>query len=427
MLVYLLVNKQLDQLNMKHTVTTKIVLNHRFQRKDGTHSLALRVTYLREARLFTISEINLDKADFEKIQKGKARGDLKEIQLKLNAIETRAKGIIEKIVPFSFEIFKNQFEGKEEFQKQVIENDVFVYFVQKIAQLKAEKRLGTASSYQCSVNSLKAFTGRDKMGFQEINVNFLKNYERFMVQNGSSLTTVGIYLRNVRTIYNSAISEKLVDSDNKPFGRGKYVIPSGKNIKKALTKSDVEKISNYPVREDSTEYFARDMWYFSYLSNGMNVKDIALLKNQNIQRNKIIFQRAKTAKSTRSNPKFITVILQEPQLQIIHKWRNKDTREEAFLFPFLTENMSAEEERKTIQQKTKTINKYMKRIGEALSLDLKLTTYVARHSFATVLKRGGAPIEVISEMMGHTDLKTTENYLDSFSDEALSDYAKLLR
>jgi len=103
---------------MKHSVTTKIVLNHRFQRKDGTHSLAVRVTYLREAKLFTLSEISLSKADFEKIVIGKTRGELKDIQLKLQAIEAKAKAIIETLSPFSFEIFKAQFEGKAEFQNK---------------------------------------------------------------------------------------------------------------------------------------------------------------------------------------------------------------------------------------------------------------------------------------------------------------------
>ena len=122
----------------------------------------------------------------------------------------------------------------------------------------------------------------------------------------------------------------------------------------------------------------------------------------------------------------VSVLLQPKQQEIIKHWANEKKSLETYLFPILTEGMNAEKERKTIQQKTKIINKYMKRMGKALNIDLTLTTYVARHSFATVLKRGGAPLQVISEMLGHTDLKTTENYLDSFDDEMLEGYAKLL-
>jgi len=411
---------------MKHSVTTKLVLNHRFQRKDGTFAVALRVTYLRNPKLFTIPEIYLTKSDFEKIQIGKARAELKEMQIMLNAIEVRAKEIIESLSPFSFELFKEQFEGRAEFQKQVIENDVFVHLEKAITQLKAEKREGTASSYGSSLSSLKAFTNRNKLSFNEITLEFLKKYEEWMAANNNSNTTIGIYLRNVRTVYNRAISEGVILEDKKPFGRGKYTIPTGSNVKKALTKEDVERIANYEVQENSTQHFARDMWYFSYLSNGMNMKDIALLKYKNIEGNKLTFQRAKTAKTTKGNPKMVSVLLQPKQQEIIKHWANEKKSLETYLFPILTEGMNAEKERKTIQQKTKIINKYMKRMGKALNIDLTLTTYVARHSFATVLKRGGAPLQVISEMLGHTDLKTTENYLDSFDDEMLEGYAKLL-
>ena len=79
-----------------------------------------------------------------------------------------------------------------------------------------------------------------------------------------------------------------------------------------------------------------------------------------------------------------------------------------------------------IKQATKTINKYCKRIGEELEIETKITTYTARHSFATVLKRAGAPIEFISESLGHKDLKTTENYLDSFENETRQVYQRKL-
>ena len=402
------------------------MLNHRFQRKDGTQPLALRVTYLREAKLFTLSEMSLNKVDFEKVEIGKARGELKDMQLKLQAIEAKAKAIIETLSPFSFEIFKQQFEGKAEFQKQVIENDLFSYFVKAIEQLKSEERLGTANAYQCSLSSLKAFSNREKLTFQEISVEFLKKYENWMLAKHSSPTTIGIYLRNVRTLYNKAISEGIITIDKKPFGRGQYTIPTGNNVKKALTKADIERIIAYQVKEGSSEHFAKDLWYFSYLSNGMNIKDIALLQHKNVQSDKLIFQRAKTAKTTRNKPKLIAVILQQQQLDIIQHWGNPKTSNETYLFPILSENKNAEEERKIVRQKTKTINMHMKRIGMELGLELTLTTYVARHSFATVLKRAGAPIGVISEMLGHSDLKTTESYLDSFSDETLIDYAKML-
>lgn len=123
---------------------------------------------MREAKLFTLSEMNVSKENFEKLQQGKARGELKEMQLKLQAIEARAKEIIETLLPFSFDTFKDLFEGKTDFQKQIIENDVFTHFTKAIDKLKEENRVGTVSSYQCSFQSLTSFTERNKLGFHEM-------------------------------------------------------------------------------------------------------------------------------------------------------------------------------------------------------------------------------------------------------------------
>ena len=81
--------------------------------------------------------------------------------------------------------------------------------------------------------------------------------------------------------------------------------------------------------------------------------------------------------------------------------------------------MTSEQQHKTVKQLTKTINKYMKRIAIELSIDKEITTYYARHSFATVLKRSGATTEMISELLGHSSVMVTENYLDSFEDDKM--------
>jgi site-specific recombinase XerD len=88
--------------------------------------------------------------------------------------------------------------------------------------------------------------------------------------------------------------------------------------------------------------------------------------------------------------------------------------------------MSAETERATYKQLTKTINKYMKQIASELGLNKEVTTYFARHSFATVLKRSGAKIEMISELLGHSSVDVTESYLDSFEKEQLHEQTNAL-
>ena len=111
--------------------------------------------------------------------------------------------------------------------------------------------------------------------------------------------------------------------------------------------------------------------------------------------------------------------------KILDRWGTTPKDKNAYIFPILTDSMDSVEQYKAVQQVTQTTNKYMK----AICTDLKLppvTTYCARHSFATVLKRAGVSTEFISESLGHTDLRTTENYLANFEEKAKREHAKKL-
>ena len=263
------------------------------------------------------------------------------------------------------------------------------------------------------------------MKVKEVTTDFLKKYESYMTSNGKSVTTIGIYLRHLRSIFNKAIDAEIIDRKYYPFGKNKYQIKAPRNIKKALTLDQIKGIVDYEVVEGSSQHLARDIWLFSYYCNGMNIKDILNLKFKNVQKEVIQFERQKTS-STDQNPKPIIVSLIPEARIIIKRWKKKKRSEEDFVFPFINKSMTQEERMKTKHQFIKTINKYMKRIGSEIGYDKPLTTYAARHSYATILKRSGAPLGFISESLGHKSLQTTESYLDSFEDETRRKYAEML-
>jgi len=263
------------------------------------------------------------------------------------------------------------------------------------------------------------------MKFKEVTPDFLKGYETFMISKGRSVTTIGIYLRHLRSVYNKAVDAGIIDKNHYPFGKNKYQIKAPRNIKKALTLEQIKRIVNYDVNEGSTQHLARDIWLFSYYCSGMNIKDILNLKFKNIQKDVIQFERQKTS-STDQNPKPIIVSLIPEAEIILNRWKKKKRGEEDYVFPFINKSMSQDERLKAKHQFIKTINKYMKRIGTDIGYDKPLTTYAARHSYATILKRSGAPLGFISESLGHKSLQTTEAYLDSFEDETRWKYAEML-
>ena len=157
-----------------------------------------------------------------------------------------------------------------------------------------------------------------------------------------------------------------------------------------------------------------------------NMKDVALLKYKDLQGDFIVFERAKTERARRSSPKQITIYITAEMREIIENRGNQRKSADEYIFPILERGVSATRKEKLIHQFIKNTNKWTKRIAEKPEIPFKVTTYTARHSFSTVLKRSGASTEFISEALGHTDVKTTESYLDSFENDMEKQFASQL-
>ena len=265
------------------------------------------------------------------------------------------------------------------------------------------------------MRSLKLFS--PKLSFPDVNVDFLKSYEKWLLSKDKSITTVSIYIRSLRSILNIAIADGAINKElNYPFGKRKYQIPASRNIKKALTLDEIGKIFRYEAIAGSWWEKARDFFIFSYLGNGINVKDISLLKFRNTDGEYIRFSRAKTINTNRAGMP-ISIYISAEMRAIIERWKNNGNNPDTFLFPILEPDLTPERERVIVQQFIKMVNKYIRLIAKEVGIDKPITTYYARHSFATILRHSGASTELISESLGHSSLKTTYSYLDSFEDE----------
>lgn len=399
-------------------MSTKIILDKRRALKNGYYPVKLRVCYKRRAKFYGLG-IALTENEFTKMMGKYSKGDYYIKRIKLNKKEFDAYKIIDELDPFSFKQFEDRF-----IDKKIISTDAFLLINEKIEELEKQKRIKTKKSYESLFSSLKKFHLKDCLPIERIKVSFLEEYELWLLDKGRSITTVGIYLRNLRAIINRAIDEEIISRDKYPFGRNKYQIPTGKNIKKALTKEEVLKIMNYDPKNEM-EGYCRDLWVLSYLANGANITDIAHLTHENIQDNFLVFYRRKTQRSNRQNPKLIRVYINE-RIKAIIEGRGSKEIGSLYLFPILTKGMTAEEQVKKIENVIRSINHHMKSIGEVLEIPKKITTYTARHTFSTVLKRSGASIEFISESLGHTNIITTEHYLDSFDDSEKEKWSKAL-
>lgn len=403
-------------------VTSAIIHDKRVQSKNETYAVKLRITHQRVQRYFPIG-IRLTIDEWENTQLQNPRGKFKEYKLYFSKIEARAQEIIHNLDEFTFEDFEKTFIAKAPSQKEV-----FVLFEKYISNLKKQDRVSTASSYTDALSSLKKFAvfkGQKKILLKDITVEWLSEFENWKTGEGSSPSTVGIYLRYLRNIINIEIENGNFKKEKYPFGKRRYTIPASRNVKKALTIEQIKKVVQFQP-DNKHKKRARDLWIFSYLANGINMKDMAHLQFKDIGLKSIVFVRAKTHLTSKKDIKPIVVPILPEITRIIDLWGSKNKDPNNHVFEMIEASDSITDQTKKIKQATKVINEHMKSIGKELGFELKLTTYVARHSYATVLKRSGAPIEFISESLGHKDLKTTENYLDSFEDETREKFQRKL-
>ncbi|MBI4931846.1 MAG: site-specific integrase [Bacteroidetes bacterium] len=400
------------------TTTTAVILETRFPLKDGRYPVKLRVTHSRVQRYFSLRDkhgkkITMLEDEFESVTGKKPRGENKEIAVYLNELESAAIDTIKELSVFSFEGFEKRFFGGHG-----DDQDLFTALKNSADRLKSENRIGTAKLYECSLNSFKKFTGKNILFFEKVNLDLLNKYEKWMLENKNTLSTIGVYLRNIRTCFNEAIREGLIKNELYPFSRNrndhKYEIPAGSNVKKAISENEIGLIASYPTIDGTSEQRYRDYWLFLFLCNGINVTDFAKLKYENIQDDVIVFHRQKTKRKLRKKPRAVKVVISQALGRIIDRWGDKPALPEEYIFPILKSGMTAEQELEKTHQTIKLINKYADRIGKAVGIKNGITSYTARHSFATILKYRGASTAFISESLGHSNLQTTESYLADF-------------
>ncbi len=397
--------------------STSIILDTRKQKKNSTFPIKLRITHNREQRYYP-THYSLTREDYGKIRAGRPKGALKDIALDLHGIERKAIETIESLVFFSWTSFEKKY-----YSNRTLRSTIAEAFIGYTTELRVQGRIGTAVSYECASRSLNKFM--PNLRFIDITPEILRNYEQWMLNNENSMTTVGIYIRALRTIVNSAISDGGIPKEMYPFGKRKYEIPTGSNFKKALSLADIALIFSYKFKEDSNRLACRDYWIFMYLCYGINVKDMCLLKFENIKGQFIEFERAKTARTKRTSEK-IRIPISDEIWKIIKTRGNTQQNEQTYIFPILKYGLTAQKQRQLIQQLTHVINDNMKVIAKDLGIAQSITTYAARHSFATVLQRSGVSTDFIREALGHSNVKTTQNYLAGFEDRQRTDVVKAL-
>ncbi len=378
---------------------------------NGESPIMIRLTIDRKSSYISIGHTcKPEHWNFEKDEPNKKHPNKKELDILILHKIQEAKKLLLSLesedIPVTLDSFKKRFTATNK-------NYSFDEYIDiRVKDLIKEGRVSYANSYKDLKRILFKFHSK-ALYFNEVNQAFLSKFEKYMNENNLKPNTQGVYFRNFRAIYNHAVeNDYFITKSENPFKKFKVSQFKEKTQKRVLKKEDIEKIINTQIPEGTRLYSSKCIFLFSYYCWGINFQDIALLQWTDIKDNVLTYSRSKT-----SDPLIFKLI--PPAIAIIDYF--KPFTRSKFVFPILNEK--THKTPLSIDNRLNSyigqVNKDLKEIAQLADLEVKLTTYVARHTFATVLKRSGVSTSMISAMMGHETEKITQTYLDSFENDDL--------
>ncbi len=403
----------------------KLVLHKPNKRKDGTYPISLRIIKNMRTKYFnlglytTIEEWDEHAERFK--QDKKICPMYKEYNARLLELQARAQALEINFdregIDWTLEQFKNAFFHKTKQGK-------FIEYTNKcINDMKGTGHIGNAKVWESSIYNLGLYDKRLKSRLlSEIDIKYVNNYNIFMEKKGWCGNTRKHNIKTLRAILNKAIQEKECSPNNYPFGKGGFCVSAlGEETRKRfLSEESLSKLMNTQSKSISKE-IARRLFIFSYLCYGMSFIDMANIKKENIifegGKEYIMYKRQKTEHCKGS--KYIKILMSD-DIKVLIKWFTENTNLIGkYLLPVVTINYTGEKLYEHQRRRLAKYNSNLKKLGEELDIPEKLTSYVSRHSMAMSLQKDGTPREVISQIMGHKDLSTTNTYLDSFSNDVI--------
>jgi integrase len=398
--------------------TVKVILWER-PLKDNSHPLYIRITHL---RIKTFIQLNVSimfndwDAGLQTVKNScKLYDDIRHLNAYIQKKKTEVNTFINdlydsgNIEGMTAKDIKNAFLLKSD-------NFSFQDYTNKlIKEMESSGRYGNAMSYKQALSFVIRNNDKQDIQFRNLNYSFLLKLESAHLAAGNTRNSLAVYFRAIRAIYNRAIKTGIAKPEWYPFKN--YSIKTMKTPKRAISKTDIMKIEAFNPPDGSPLFHARNYFMFSFYMVGLNFSDMAMLKLSNIVRNRIEFNRQKTGK-------FYSLELYDKPKAIVDLYTKSKSKTD-YIFPIV----SRQEPiliRKDIKNQLKLYNNTLKLLAKELEIGGNLTSYVTRHSWASIGKALNVPVTVISEALGHENLRTTQIYLDSLDKDVIDTASRLI-
>lgn len=382
---------------------------------NGESPIMLKITQggVRRMKSLGIS-VKVEHWDFDKNLPKKKCPNFTEVRHVITqAISKYQSKVLQNKIAGTTETLQSLLNEKEQLKKVTLDK----FLCTLIEELRKQNKVGNSYAYLNLKTTIEKFLGeKTKIEFKDITFEFCSAFEKWMRNNEFADTTMHYYFRTLRATFNRAVADGIIPAENSPFCQFKLSKFSTKTTKRALSKRTIDRFVAYDcTQKTSIIQLAHSIFCFSYYCGGISFVDIANLTTENIIDDRLKYQRQKTHGDIN-----LTLL---PQAKKIIALFSVQEAQSGYLFPILNKNVhiTAMQKHNRIRKLTRQINNALKEIGAELRIKENLTTYVARHTFATVLKKSGVNVGIISQALGHQDLKTTQIYLDSFDNEQIDE------
>lgn len=397
----------------------KIVLDKRYQKKNLTYPLKMRVYQDRTYKTYSLG-IDLRENDWnEQLQEvNPSNPNHRLFNVKITSLKAKVQKSIflneDEEESLSADDLIQQISRKS--QRKVIapKPDILAYGNGIVDKLKATGQVGNSIVYSCAINKLKGFAKAEKLSFDEVNYAFIEKFNTALTTEGMKVNGISNYLRTIRAIFNRAIKEGLISADNYPFS--KFKIKTEKTINRTLTIAEINRIVNLELPADSKIWHYRNLFQLSYCLIGANFADLLTLKLENFVDDRVVFRRKKTHK-------VYSILLQPKAEELFNLYSaNRGNSKNDFVLPFVINKNNPVELKKDILQVTKNTNDYLDKIAKLAGINKPVTTYYARYSWANAARSLGYSKDLIAEALGHEyGNKVTGIYLDNYSNTIIDE------
>ena len=278
---------------------------------------------------------------------------------------------------------------------------------QQAKHCEEANRFSTAKNYRTAIRSLSRFLQGQQLTVKDISPELMADYAQWLRQQGISMNTVSCYLRSLRAIYNKVVKQYDLE-DRKPFKD--LFTGHTKTVKRSATNDDIKRLQAMILPKHSALQLSRDIFLFSLYAQGMPFVDVAFLRKEQIRDGLIVYERHKTGQQ-------IVVKIEGCIQEIINRYSSADSD---FVFPIITAHRPAQAY-KQYQSSLRNYNRNLHKLEKLAGLKRGLTSYVVRHTWASVAYDTNVDLAVIASALGHTNTNTTRIYIRDINNRRLAE------